>query len=87
MNFRLIFFSSLITALIGATIGLAVSGLSSSRFSSQIYRNIHRNYALVGGLGGLVIGGCQEVIRQMKKQRDEEETEGKRAEVTEGKGK
>lgn len=85
MNFRLIFFSSLVTALIGATIGLAVGELSSHKFSSQIYRNIHRNYALVGGLGGLVIGGCQEVIRQMKKQRDEEETEGKRAEETEGK--
>ncbi|OKH39999.1 hypothetical protein NIES2119_03360 [[Phormidium ambiguum] IAM M-71] len=87
MNFRLIVFSSLTTALIGATIGLAVGGLYSPRFSSQIYRNIHRNYALVGGLGGLVIGGCQEVIRQLKKQRDEEETEGKRTEITEGRGK
>ncbi|MFB2837696.1 hypothetical protein [Floridanema evergladense] len=79
MNFKLIVFSSLITALIGATIGFAIGGLSRPRFNSQIYRDIHRNYAVVGGVTGLIIGSCQESIRQMKKQRDEEEREGKEA--------
>lgn len=87
MNLKLIIFSSLITAIIGATIGFAVGELFKPKFSSQIYQDVDRKYALVGGLSGLLIGGCQEVIRQMKKQRDEEETEGKRAEETEGKGK
>ncbi|MFB2892938.1 hypothetical protein ACE1CI_08335 [Aerosakkonemataceae cyanobacterium BLCC-F50] len=76
MNLKMIVFSSLITALIGATIGLAAGGLFRPKFSSQIYRDIHRNYALVGGVGGLIIGGCQESIRQLKKQRDEEEEYG-----------
>ncbi|MFB2877570.1 hypothetical protein [Floridanema aerugineum] len=73
MNFKLIVFSSLITALIGATIGFTAGGLFRPRFSSRIYRDMHRNYTVVGGVSGLVIGGCQESIRQLKKQRDEEE--------------
>ncbi|XWK89962.1 MAG: hypothetical protein U7127_07785 [Phormidium sp.] len=76
MNFKLIVFSSLITALIGATIGFAACEVFGPKFSSKIYRDIHRKYALVGGVGGLIIGGCQESIRQLKKQRDEEEEYG-----------
>jgi len=86
MNFKLIVFSSLITALIGAMIGFAAGGLFRPKFSSQIYRNIHRNYTVVGGVTGLIIGGCQESIRQLKKQRDEEEGKSRGTEVQENRG-
>lgn len=75
MNLKLIIFSSLITAMIGATIGFAVGELFKPKFSSQIYQDVHRQYSIIGGVSGLVVGSCQEVIRQMKKQRDEEDRE------------
>ncbi|MGA9382355.1 MAG: hypothetical protein WBV73_26645 [Phormidium sp.] len=81
MNFKLIVFSSVITAIIGATIGFAVAELFQPKFSSQIYQDLHRQYSVIGGVGGLVVGGCQEVIRQLKKQRDEEDRERREASV------
>ncbi|MFB2933788.1 hypothetical protein ACE1B6_00765 [Aerosakkonemataceae cyanobacterium BLCC-F154] len=84
MNFKLIVFSSLLTAIIGATIGFAVGELFKPKFSSQIYQDIHRQYSVIGGVGGLVVGGCQEVIRQLKKQRDEEDRERREASVQKG---
>jgi len=77
MNFKLIAFSSLITALIGAVLGYAVGNVFQPKFNSKISQNLNRQYAVVGGIAGLVTGGCQEAIRQLKQQRDEEEVNEK----------
>jgi hypothetical protein len=75
MNLKLIVFSSLITAIIGAMLGFAVGEVFSPKYTSEIYQDTPRKYAVVGGVAGLIIGGCQESIRQLKKQRDEEEVQ------------
>ncbi|MBE9224946.1 hypothetical protein IQ264_05635 [Phormidium sp. LEGE 05292] len=86
MNLKLIVFSSLITAIIGAMLGFGVGKVFGPKYSSQIYQNIPAKYAVVGGVAGFIIGGCQESIRQLKKQRDEEEAEGSGAGVQRRRG-
>ena len=73
MNIRLILFSSLITALVGSGTGLVVASLFPTPYSSQNYQNLDRKYAIVGAVAGLLIGSCQEMIREAKAERDAEE--------------
>lgn len=74
MNVRLIVFSAAVTAVIGAGLGVATAQMTGNRFVSQAYQNLDTKYAVVGAGMGLLVGGSQEAIRQLKKQRDLEET-------------
>jgi hypothetical protein len=74
MNIRLILFSAVITAGVGVGLGLGVAEIAGPKFISETYRNVDTKYALVGAGLGLVVGGSQEAVRQLKKQRDAEES-------------
>lgn len=73
MNRKLILFSALLTALVGAVIGLAAARMHHGRFASSLYQDLGRKYAIVGVTAGLLVGAGQEVVRQLKEQRDAEE--------------
>ncbi|OKH49704.1 hypothetical protein NIES2101_20750 [Calothrix sp. HK-06] len=73
MNIKLIAFSGIITAFLGAGIGIVAAKLLPSPYTSSMYRNLDEKYALVGAVVGLLIGSSQEMIRELKQERDEEE--------------
>ncbi len=79
MNIRLIFFSGIMTALIGSVIGLGASQLGQRNFNhlkyeGKSYQNLYRNYALIGAGLGFAVGLGQACIRELKVQRDREES-------------
>lgn len=74
MNIKLIAFSALVTSLVGAAIGVGTAEFVAPKYQSRFYQSLPPNYVYVGAATGLLVGGCQEAIRQLKKQRDEEET-------------
>jgi hypothetical protein len=39
-----------------------------------MYQHMDQKYAVIGAVAGLLFGASQESIRQLKKQRDQEET-------------
>ncbi|WP_026732238.1 hypothetical protein [Fischerella sp. PCC 9605] len=73
MNIKRIIFSGVITALVGAGICLVLAKIFRTPYTSSRYQNLDRTYATVGAIGGLLVGASQEALRQLKKQRDEEE--------------
>jgi hypothetical protein len=73
MNTRKIIFSSIITGAVGAGLGLVMIYLAPCPYTGKLYQNIDRTYILIGGIAGLLVGSSQETIRQLKKQRDQEE--------------
>ncbi|MFL9453998.1 MULTISPECIES: hypothetical protein [Nostocales] len=73
MNAKLIAFSGIVTAVVGTGIGIAIAHLFPCPYTSQIYKDLDRKYAIVGAVAGLLIGSSQEMIRELKQERDEEE--------------
>lgn len=73
MNVKLIAFSGIVTALLGAGIGFAVAQLFPCPYTSQIYKDLEQKYAIIGAVAGLLIGSSQEMIRELKQERDAEE--------------
>jgi Na+(H+)/acetate symporter ActP len=70
MNTKLILFSGVVTALVGSGIGFTAAGLFPTPYSSQMYQNLDRKYAIVGCVAGLLVGSCQEMIREAKAEQD-----------------
>lgn len=81
MNIRLIVFSAIVTAVIGAGLGLATAEIAGPKFVSRAYQNASSKYALIGSGIGLIVGGSQEAVRQLKKQRDQEEKQERKIRV------
>lgn len=79
MNIRLILFSAIVTAAVGVGLGLVTAEVAGPKFVSQAYRHMDTKYAILGGGLGLIVGGSQEAVRQLKKQRDLEEAEAQKA--------
>jgi hypothetical protein len=75
MNIKLIIFSAIVTSLIGTGIGAGAAEIAAPQFVSQTYQNLHTKYAVIGAVAGLLVGGSQEAIRQLKRQRDREDAE------------
>ncbi|MEH1943355.1 MAG: hypothetical protein V7L01_24475 [Nostoc sp.] len=73
MNGKLIAFSGFVTAFVGAGIGFIAANLFPCPYTSQMYQDLEQKYALVGAVAGLVIGSSQEMIRELKQERDAEE--------------
>ncbi|MEH2318795.1 hypothetical protein [Nostoc sp.] len=73
MNVRLIAFSGFVTAFVGGGLGFLIANLFPCHYTSQIYQHLEQKYAIVGAFAGLVIGSSQEMIRELKQERDAEE--------------
>jgi uncharacterized membrane protein YgaE (UPF0421/DUF939 family) len=73
MNAKLIAFSGIVTAFVGAGIGFVAANLLPCPYTSQMYQDLDEKYAIVGAVAGLLIGSSQEMIRELKQERDEEE--------------
>jgi flagellar motor component MotA len=73
MNTKLIVFSSIVTALVGTGIGFVLANMFPSPYTGKLYQDLDQKYELIGAATGLLLGGSQEALRQLKKQRDEEE--------------
>ncbi|MDY7050655.1 MAG: hypothetical protein RPG89_19110 [Microcystis panniformis WG22] len=78
MNFRLVLFSGLVTALVGAGIGYGISRIE--RNPSQVnYRNphhyqiIYRRYLTGAGAAmGFCVGAGLQMVKELKEERDRE---------------
>lgn len=75
MNYRLILFSGIMTALLGGLFGWALSyigqpDLNRTRFESEFYRDLYRRYPLIGAGAGFVTGCGFAVIGQTRRKED-----------------
>jgi hypothetical protein len=78
MNFRLVLFSGLVTALVGAGIGYGISRIERS--PSQVnYKNPHhyqliygRYFAATGAGIGFFVGAGLQMVKELKEERDRE---------------
>lgn len=75
MNAKLIAFSGIVTAFVGAGIGFISAQLFPCPYTSQIDKNLEQKYAIVGAVAVLLIGLSQEMIRELKQERDAQEEE------------
>ncbi len=73
MNTRLIIFSSVVTSILGAGLGLVLASVAPTQYTGEMYQHLDHKYAVIGAVAGLLFGASQESIRQLKKQRDQEE--------------
>ncbi|MBN3958081.1 hypothetical protein [Nostoc sp. NMS8] len=73
MNAKLIVFSGFVTAFVGAGIGFITANLLPCPYTSQMYKGLEQKYTIVGAVAGLLIGSSQEMIRELKQERDAEE--------------
>jgi len=82
MNYRMIVFAAIMTALIGGLFGWALSyiqrpDLDRLRYESAFYRTLNQRLPLIGGGVGLAVGAGFAVVYQTKKQRDSSQKNNK----------
>lgn len=75
MNYRLVAYSAVMTALIGALFGWALSymgrpDLDRLRYESGFYQTLNHRLPWIGAGFGLAVGAGFAVISQTQKQRD-----------------
>ncbi len=80
MNYRLIAFSGIMTALLGGLFGWAMSyvirpDLDRLRYESEFYQTLNRRLPLIGAGFGLAAGSGFAVISQAQKKRDKKRSD------------
>ncbi len=76
MNYRLVAYAGIMTALLGALFGWALSyigrpDLDRLRYESNFYQTLNRSLPLIGAGFGLVAGSGFAIISQAQKKRDQ----------------
>ncbi|WP_198949761.1 hypothetical protein [Synechococcus sp. 1G10] len=76
MNWRLVSFAAVVTAVLGGLTGITFSYLGQPdvgrfRYESGFYRSLYRSYPLIGAGLGAAIGGGFAVISQSTRRRSE----------------
>lgn len=86
MNVRLIGFGSIVSAIIGGCLGFSMADLAYTSNPSQItnpieekYQRLDYNWVYIGAVSGFVIGMGQEMVRELKKDADNEEKESEKS--------
>lgn len=74
MNWRLVVFAAVVTAVLGALTGITFSYLGQPdvgrfRYESGFYRGLYRSYPMIGAGLGAVLGGGFAVISQSTRRR------------------
>ncbi|WP_072061519.1 hypothetical protein [Synechococcus sp. GFB01] len=74
MNWRLVVFSSVVTAVLGGLTGITFSYLGQPdvgrfRYESGLYERLYRSYPMIGAGLGAAIGGGFAVISQSSRRR------------------
>lgn len=72
MNYKLLFFSGMMTMAIGLGLGLILAVLLPTPFRSGVYRDQKPGYMLIGATGGFLFGVSMEALRELKEQQDRE---------------
>lgn len=75
MNYRLVAYSGIVTAVIGGLFGWSISyigqpDINRQEYESKFYQTLYHRYPLIGAVLGLAAGAGFAVIRQTQKQRD-----------------
>ncbi|MFP4007477.1 MAG: hypothetical protein ACLFV6_05630 [Spirulinaceae cyanobacterium] len=69
MNFRLIVFSGVVTAIVGLVMGVAIAQMTHRSYNPKS----PARYAVLGSSMGLGIGAAQEALRQLKARAEAEQ--------------
>jgi hypothetical protein len=72
MNYKLLFFSGMVTMAIGLGLGIIFTVLFATPYTSGLYREQRNSFIAIGAIGGLLVGVSQEAIRQLKRKQDQE---------------
>lgn len=73
MNYKKVIFAGLVTTGIGIVFGIILAALLPTPYQGGLYQSQRSRFAIIGGVGGLLIGMSQEAIRQLKEKQDREE--------------
>ena len=82
MNFKLIIFSGVVTAMVGVVLGLATAEMSRGELQPIKLTNnqfkqdlVYKHYGLIGASIGLIVGISQECVRELKYIKEQELTD------------
>ncbi|MBR8833791.1 MAG: hypothetical protein DSM106950_07050 [Stigonema ocellatum SAG 48.90 = DSM 106950] len=75
MNYRIIVFSAIMTAMAGAVISLSALQMGNKDFNqpkyqSQSYKDLREHYTHIGTFLGFTLGAGLECVRQLKSKRE-----------------
>lgn len=73
MNTRRIFFSAIVTAIIGAILGALMVQMRPYFYPNQRVNQSPLIPMIIGVVFGLLAGGAQESVRELRTQQDQEE--------------
>jgi len=74
MNRKLLFFSGLVTMVIGLGLGSILATLLPTPYRGGIYIDQKPGFMLIGATGGFLFGVSIEALRELKEQRDREDS-------------
>lgn len=72
MNYKLLFFSGMVTMAIGMGLGVIFTALFATPYKGGLYREQRSGFIAIGATAGFLVGVSQEAIRQLQQKQDQE---------------